>query len=131
MSAEQYTLLDQFFLQIDEPFTAYHGGCVGADEQFHKMVLSYQNCEQIYIYPSDILDKQGECQTRPWDVRNHPYPPLSRNRLIVAMCDVLLATPKENQMRTRSGTWTTVRYAHKAGKQLRIFLPNGGWTTTP
>lgn len=131
MNGDQYMMLDQFLLQIDEPFIAYHGGCVGADEQFHKMVQSYLNCERVEVYPSNIPDKQALLTMRGWDTRHPQYPPLSRNRIIVACADVLLATPKESRMVIRSGTWTTVRLAQKTGKQMRIFLPNGTWTTAP
>ena len=52
--------------------------------------------------------------------------PLARNRIIAARCDALLACPAEPDEQLRSGTWSTIRYARKAGKPITIIRPDGG-----
>lgn len=40
------------------------------------------------------------------------FPPLVRNRNIVAAVNVLIAAPNSDDEELRSGTWATTRYAH-------------------
>jgi predicted Rossmann fold nucleotide-binding protein DprA/Smf involved in DNA uptake len=54
-----------------------------------------------------------------------PKAPLDRNRDIVDAAAVLIAAPKEMTETLRSGTWATVRYARKQGKQVWIVWPDG------
>lgn len=46
---------------------------------------------------------------------------MKRNDALVEHCDVLLAFPRTTQEQLRSGTWSTVRRARKAGKEVRIY----------
>jgi hypothetical protein len=52
-------------------------------------------------------------------------PPLERNKLIVARCDLLLATPETQQEVLRSGTWATIRAARRNSKSHTIVFPDG------
>jgi predicted Rossmann fold nucleotide-binding protein DprA/Smf involved in DNA uptake len=52
-----------------------------------------------------------------------PLDPLVRNKVIVNISDVILATPFEDKEVMRSGTWSTIRYARKVGKTPIIILP--------
>jgi hypothetical protein len=47
---------------------------------------------------------------------------LQRNRDIVDATDVLLAAP-DGPERVRSGTWSTVRYAYRAGRGVLLVMP--------
>ena len=104
-------------------FRAHHGDCIGADAQFHDIARSFgDDCAGIDIHPCDIKAKRARCTG---DVVRPVKKPLDRNHDIVAESNVMIATPKEAQMQIHSGTWTTVRYALKAGKPVVIVLPNG------
>jgi hypothetical protein len=50
---------------------------------------------------------------------------LERNTEIVKACDVLIATPKEQDEVLRSGTWATIRRARKYDKKLAVIFPDG------
>lgn len=49
---------------------------------------------------------------------------LARDRRIAQRCDVLVAAPSTDKEQLRSGTWTTVRYARRAGKPV-VMLSRG------
>jgi hypothetical protein len=52
------------------------------------------------------------------DVLYKPKPPLARDRDIVNAVEFLIAAPKSDDQTLRSGTWTTIRYARKTGKEI-------------
>jgi hypothetical protein len=100
---------------------AVHGGCVGADADFHEI------CEElgigpVEVYPSTITEKRAPVIG---DVNHPPAPPLDRNRVIAQRCNLLIACPKELHEVVRSGTWATVRYAVKAKKRVLVIFPDG------
>lgn len=111
---------------------ALHGGAVGADETFHDLVnYSWESWPTIIeVYPAD------EDRFVYWSSDKEPpigkicrvhvaAPSLGRNRAMVRLCDHLVACPAEAEEILRSGTWSTVRYAHIAGKPITLILPNG------
>lgn len=49
---------------------------------------------------------------------------LDRIKDIVDMSDILIATPESVKEVLRSGTWSTVRYAKRAGKEVIICNPD-------
>lgn len=99
----------------------YHGGCIGADEQFHK--LCNEKLIPPTIYPSNISQTYGDCPN--YYHRHQPMKPLERNRRIVSESNIIIATPREDKEVLRSGTWSTIRYARKARKHIIIVYPNG------
>jgi predicted Rossmann fold nucleotide-binding protein DprA/Smf involved in DNA uptake len=100
----------------------HHGGCVGADEEFHRMCLKLGL--RIIIHPSDKPDTQAACEQF-WQ-RRPQAPPLQRNRYIVSSVGLLIATPDSTTERLRSGTWATVRYARRDGSVGLHVIPPGG-----
>lgn len=101
-----------------------HGGCIGADEQFHTILLEQGLLRLTFVYPSNIPGKVAKLPG--FGYRTHPpADPLDRNRLMVALSDVVLATPRESEVVIRSGTWATIRRARKTGRQLVIIEPDG------
>lgn len=106
-------------------FAIHHGDCIGADSEFDRIARGSLGFEYAVIYPANLSNKRAFCTIGPRDVLKYPMAPLQRNELIVKACDWLLACPKEDQMQLRSGTWTTVRYALKANKPVRVILPDG------
>lgn len=102
-------------------FIAIHGGCVGADADFHDLCVQMRECDGIIIHPSNIPGKQMRLASDAKLMWVHaPRTPLERNRSIIQDSDRMLATPKEDRMVIRSGTWTTIRYARDAKRPLCI-----------
>lgn len=111
-----------FFSQPDRLKVGYfvHGDCVGADAQVHKIVLKLGI--HVRKRPSNIWKFQAK-STGGLTIAD-PEDPLVRNRKIVEGTDFLLACPKGPEI-VRSGTWSTIRYAKKIGKDIFVILPDG------
>lgn len=109
------------------PEIVIHGGCIGADEEFHRICLEYRLGESLYlpypfimIYPSYLKDQQGVCPNPTFLAIEQD--PLIRNQAIVHQSDILIAAPKYETEELRSGTWATIRYARKMGVPV-VILP--------
>lgn len=109
-----------------QPKHVHHGDCIGADEQFHAMCRNLANPPIIHVHPPTNSKKRAFCDG---DVVYAPAPYLKRNKHIVQMSDVLIATPKEEEEVLRSGTWSTYRYAKSRG--LDIYLVLSGTIVAP
>lgn len=117
-----------FDLLKHRTFYARHGGCIGADKHFDEIVRRIKGCYGVIVHPSTIVNKRAELTLDPVrDVLLGPKPPLVRNQDIVIESFVMLATPKEDRMQIRSGTWATIRYAREVQKPMVIVMPNGMW----
>ena len=104
---------------------AHHGDCIGADEDFHLLVREVSITQgfiaPIVIHPPDVKRYRANIVgDESWVEK--PY--LTRNKDIVECSEFLIATPKGKQ-RTRSGTWSTVRYAHFMKRPMLIVYPDG------
>ena len=99
----------------------HHGDCIGADSQAH--LLALDGDIPVVLHPASTSLKRAWSKgaTKIWPAK----PPLDRNRDIVDATDVLIACPFQNHEILRSGTWATVRYARKQGKQVIIVWPDG------
>ncbi len=98
----------------------HHGGCKGADTQVHHLALGRAS---IRIHPGPAFNIITDCLGA--DLVYEELPNLERNKVIVMMCDTLIATPKEFTEINRSGTWMTIRYARKKNRQVIIVWPDG------
>ncbi len=98
---------------------AHHGDCIGADTDFHNICMDMWY--PIVLHPSNL-------STRVWNrgaiYTHEPKPPLVRDHDIVDVVDIMLAAPKGKEI-LRSGTWATIRYARKMGKEIHIIYPQG------
>lgn len=96
-----------------------HGGCIGADMDFHAMFTS----KKIEVYPGhsskNIKDKSLQGEFGDANIIHESQTHFKRNRDIVDNCDILFATPYNNIQ--RGGTWYTINYARKIGKEVIIF----------
>lgn len=101
----------------------HHGDCVGADAEAHAIAL--QQGIAITIHPPDKPGARSFCFGTNFDKYLPEKPFLDRNHDIVDATDVLIACPKQAEEISRSGTWATVRYARKKGKQIIIVYPSG------
>ena len=101
----------------------HHGDCVGADAHFHHILVKFMKHEapdHIYIHPPDNTSKRAWCYSK------HIFPVkpyIERNHDIVDAVDILIATPKTRHEELRSGTWATIRYARKTGKEVHVIYP--------
>jgi len=92
-----------------------HGDCKGGDAEAHS--LAQQLELKIEIYPCNIHSMRAYCIGG--EIAQPPTDPLLRNHDMVDVGHVVVATPADPEV-LRSGTWATVRYARKLGKQLYL-----------
>ena len=97
----------------------HHGACLGADTQVHSKY--FNKVHAVIVHPPVIQDKQGVWPIGGLEPNTYwrtPYDYLVRNRHIVRECDVLIAAPATPNEVLRSGTWATIRYARKIGREI-------------
>lgn len=97
----------------------HHGCCIGSDEKFHRLMRQiFPNCKIIGHPP---LNKSLMAVGLDYDELYEPADYLVRDRQIVDVCQMLIATPEGEEV-LRSGTWATIRYALKQrDKSVLIF----------
>lgn len=122
MTSAQRTSVSKILSTFQRISEASHGDCIGADEEFHQLCLGKI---PLVIHPPLNEWKRAFCKGGKKRKKSKPY--LERNHNIVDASTVLIATPKEIKEQLRSGTWATIRYARKRGKQIFIVFPNGKW----
>lgn len=107
----------------------HHGSCKGADVEAAHIAHKAFPLARIVCHPGPDGDEHqvnsGVDHER-WTPKTH----FARNRDIVAACDEMIACPKEMQEQQYGGTWFTVRYARKIGKQVTVIWPDGSIHTT-
>lgn len=105
----------------DEHIELHHGDCVGGDETAHILVASCPWC-RTHIHPPKAAVYRAFCDgDKVYEQKEY----LERNHDIVRATDMLIATPKEFEEVLRSGTWATIRFARKVGKDVVIIYPDG------
>jgi hypothetical protein len=98
--------------------TLHHGDAVGADAEAHDIALAL-GCA-IVIHPPAIETQRAF--KRAVEIRAaKPY--LVRNKDIVRETALLIAAPDEAVEQLRSGTWSTVRFARRLGREVRLLTP--------
>lgn len=116
-----YLLKDLF------PFELHHGDCVGADAEanaiFNSLRLGTQ--ARIVMHPQTDETHRAFCRPEPQDEVREPELPLVRNQDIVNEADRVIACPDSYQPKIRSGTWSTIRRAQNAGKNVTVVWPDG------
>lgn len=117
----QYGSMWAVLLWID-PQVCHHGDCVGADTYFHQLAVHLD--VNITIHPPTNTALRAFCSTGHRVIYpERPY--LERNRDIVDASHFVIAAPAGFVEESRSGTWSTIRYARKRKKPLLIILPDG------
>lgn len=103
-----------------------HGGCVGADANFHGLCLI--RGFNIHVRPGHSAHDKSDNQSFAYEdgaTIIHPSKTyFDRNRDIVDECDLLIAAPPCNTNPGRGGTWYTTAYAQKQGKRVEILFRN-------
>lgn len=98
----------------------HHGDCIGSDAEAHD--IAYEHGATICIHPPEYDGKRAH---KKGFACAFPKPYLDRNKDIVNATEVLIGMPKEEEEQLRSGTWSTIRYAKKTGKPIRVIGPLG------
>lgn len=96
----------------------HHGDCIGADEHIHNLV-----CDvgwQPVIHPPVKGELRAWCESDIILPEENYY---DRNRNIVKVADEVWAFPDQEEY-LRSGTWSTVRYAHRIQKKYTVVMPD-------
>ena len=119
MTVYQKTAVRQLLIDL-KPEYGIHGDCIGADADFDKICKSLGI--GVIIYPPLDPKKRAFCEAH---MINPAEAYLDRNKKIVNLSDIMIATPKSKDEELRSGTWATVRYTRKMGKKLYIINPEG------
>lgn len=109
------------WLQRLSPVEVHHGDCVGADAQFHELVIKLLPHTKIVIHPPRVEIKRAFCLG---DEARPPRAYLTRNRAIVRASEAMLVAPVETEEKLRSGTWATWRFAKKQGRTVLLVLPD-------
>lgn len=112
-------------LRCEEFDEYHHGDCVGCDKMFHELVVAVLRRKNLYpkdfifIHPPTNFKIRAYCED---GTIYTALPYLERNRSIVDVCDLLIATPDkyESLNKARSSTWFTIRYAKKQEKDIII-----------
>ena len=107
--------------QQHEVLIVHHGDCKGADEQFHRLVFAHLPDASIVLHPPIDNKLRAFCSGGCTVLMPRGY--LLRNKDIVRASDIVLAAPATKHEVLRSGTWATIRYARKYGKECVVFPP--------
>jgi|SRR5208282_4174438 len=102
----------------------HHGLCIGADEQCARIAkrLGFRVVAHPGL-PRDPTNMMYRSDFAENDEVREPEPFIARDQGIVDEVERMLATPLTRAEQTRSGTWTTVRYARKVGRLVDLILP--------
>jgi len=96
----------------------HHGDCIGADAE--AAAIAQKVGYRIVAHPPTNESKRAFF---PSDEFHAALPYLERNHKIVDAVERMYATPAEHNEQIRSGTWATIRYARKSGKDLTVLYP--------
>lgn len=129
----QEKIQDLFETTFSSVLSIHHGDCLGADAWFDSFIrtLNATHARALpiarFIHPPNNPKLRAFCHKKIEDALTL-FPEksyLERNRDIVNASDALLAVSSSMFEETRSGTWSTVRYAKKLGKSVTVVLPDG------
>lgn len=102
------------------PTIVHHGDDQGSDLAFD--IIAFKLNIPRHVHPPTNTKRSAGIQA---EQMSAPKPYLARNKDIVRECDILLAAPKSNKEVLRSGTWATIREAHRQNKKVITVWPNG------
>jgi hypothetical protein len=105
-----------------QPKEVHHGDAIGADSQFHDIVLEKVQNPYIIIHPP-TNPKYRAFRKGHIILPEKPY--LARDDDIILASDLMLATPHGKEEILRSGTWATIRHTRKFKKPLIIIHFDG------
>ncbi len=133
MTPEQRSAFRSLLTELPSVLEFHHGDCRGSDWDACRLYLVYAqqfDDASVVVHPPDYGGHRAFCMEK---VENYglrlviekPKPFLDRNRDIVDASELMVACPAESTEQQRGGTWSTVRYARKVGRELVVILPDG------
>ena len=96
------------------------GDCIGADTDAY--LIARCRGHRLIGHPPLIASKRSFLE---YDEERPQLGYMARNQVIVDESQIMIATPGEFEEQLRSGTWSTVRRARKAGRPLLLIWPDG------
>jgi hypothetical protein len=113
-------------LRVLRPTTVNHGGCTGADEVLALAAAELEPIPTLVGWPEIDVPDWFRSKLAPADFWEPALPALERNQAMVDASTTTLALPSEMDPSARSGTWSTIRRAIKAGHRLILVVgPRG------
>lgn len=119
MTREQLERVAELVVTI-EGSEFHHGDCIGSDAEAAGLAKSAGY--KIMGHPPENNAKRAFFNS---DEEATPLPYLVRNHVIVDETEILIAVPKSEIEKRRSGTWATVRYARDKSRKIIIVKPDG------
>lgn len=111
--------LSDFLISLG-PSEIHYGDCTGADYEMWMLCKAFGF--RTVSHPPDVdLFRMFTPADYMWE----PKPYLDRNKDIVSETRLLLACSRGMEEVTRSGTWSTVRYARRLSRPVVLFYPDG------
>lgn len=110
---------EQFILKMFQllPEEFHHGDCEGADAEAHDLIREFLPKVKIIVYPPLSFRHRAMKQG---DETKEPEAYIKRDYRIVDSTDCLIGAPLTDSELIRSGTWTTIRYARKIGRDIYV-----------
>lgn len=116
MTPNQQTKLRSLLIHLGVT-ELHHGDCIGADEE--AVGIAHLLGIATVCHPPEKAEYRAFTHNEQ-TLRPKAYIP--RNQEIVRMTQELVAVPEGAEV-TRSGTWSTVRYARKLGRVVTVLTP--------
>lgn len=120
MRDPQITSLTRLLIELNGK-AFHHGDCIGADVQ--AAAVAHKLGYYIECHPPINPKHRGWFPHN--DLVNKEYGYIVRDQHIVNDTRILVACPHTPYEITRSGTWTTVRYARGKNRTIYIIKPDG------
>ena len=115
--------------QIFGEVTVVHGGCIGSDEDFHRLVKEHYPQFKVHVRPGYSSNNPNDLSNRfDYSDADKIYPPkshFSRNRDIVESSSMLWGTPPTEVNLNKGGTWYTINYGLKVDNCVLYCTPDG------
>lgn len=109
-----------------QPTVARHGGCIGADGEFHWIVRREAPGCRIIGHPGPDESMQARNALADCDEVMPPKNHFARNRDIVELSpDGMIGAPFEEPLSPQGGTAYTVRHSWKRERPTFVAWPNG------
>lgn len=128
MTEQQRTVVSGALALLgDVKLVAHHGACLGADEDFHKLVREQIPTARIVAHPPENEKLMCRDSVEDADEVREAKDYKARDRDIVNESMLLIGTPGEDDESRNpcSGTWYTIRYARKIPRDRVVVGPAG------
>lgn len=116
-------------LETLKPTEVHHGDCVGSDDDFANICHNLDARPRIVAHPGKSATGMDDHDLRAHNAHNDEILPIEthfkRNRTMVKLSPVLIATPYESAHQKTGGTWYTIDLAKKSQSTVFVVWPDG------